>query len=52
MSRKLDPTWISTFNVEEAELIYRLNTITDLKATDPFVFGMRVYNRSRPPPVV
>src|SRR3954469_10441687 len=52
MTGRLDLTRIYTFNVEQADLLYRLNTLTDLKVVEPFAFGVRVYSRARPPPVV
>src|SRR3954465_13675538 len=41
MSGRLDPTRISTFKIEQEEILRRINTITDLKLADPFSFGVR-----------
>jgi hypothetical protein len=52
MTGRLDPTRISTFQIEIDEFLQRMHTITSLKLTSDFKFGLKAYNRSRPPPVV
>ena len=52
MTGKLDPTRISTFQIEMEEFLHRMHTITTLKVTKDFKLGLRVYNRNNPPPVV
>ena len=52
MSHLLDPTRISTFRINKAEFLRRINSIADLKVFGPFEFGKIAYNRARPCPVV
>jgi len=52
MSGRRDPTRISTFQMDMEEFLHRMHTITTLKVTKDFRFGLRAYNRRDPPPVV
>ena len=52
MSGRLDPTRISTFQMDLEDVLHRMKMITDLKVDDSFDFGLKPYNRRQPPPVV
>src|ERR1043165_3883946 len=52
MSGRLDPTRISTFQMDLEDVLHRMRVITDLKVDVEFQFGLRLYTRRRPPPVV
>src|SRR4051812_41308243 len=52
MSGRRDPSRISTFQMDMDEFLHRMKMITTLKVDADFEFGLKAYNRRRPPPVV
>ena len=52
MSGRLDPSRISTFQMDMADFLHRMKMITVLKVDEDFQFGLKAYNCRRPPPMV